>query len=510
MHKRRNNTALFLGLALCAAQTGYAADTANSFKYGEDKAPSTLNPAFANTMTDTRIEELLFESLFTYDRFLKPVPQLAADWKPNADKTEATVFLRQAVWHDGKPVTAGDVAFTVRALQDQRSGAPGRSSVALIKKVEVRSPTEAHLVFTQALVQPERAMMFKVLPKHKFSKLPLKRRDRFRMNPVGSGPFKFEKWEGTTVELTRNHHQQLAIDKIVARFIPDKKVQLDFLQFDALDAIVRVLPRHRAVVEGMAGKVALMPYESLSWWYLGINHAHPHLKNSAVRQALVAALNRDEIRTAHLGDGQTISGPFAPRSPFYNDKVRPHVANKRNVRRLMRRAGYGTSGGVFSKGGSKLKLRLAINKNWAAYKDVCLDIQTRLRKAGFLVTLDWVEGASWREKVVKKKDYDLTIGAWSFDESSDVFDLFHSRGVHNYFNYSSERMDALLQQSRSTKDPELFKELYFRVHEHAHADLPYIFLWSVQSYTAVTTKMTGVDIHPFRYFTWIKEWKWKK
>ena len=48
------------------------------------------------------------------------------------------------------------------------------------------------------------------------------------------------------------------------------------------------------------------------------------------------------------------------------------------------------------------------------------------------------------------------------------------------------------------------------MHEHAHNDLPYIFLWSVSRYTAVSSEITGVDIHPFRYFTWIEDWKWQE
>ncbi len=479
------------------------------FRYGEDRPPSTLNPAFGRTMVDTRLEELMFEGLFTYDRFLNPAPELAAKAEFSEDRTEATVYLRQSFWHDGQPVTPADVVFTVEALQSPQSRSPARATVSLIKDVKITGPNQLSFTFTRPLVQPEQAMMFKVLPRHKLSGPPLSVRDGFRLSPVGSGPFKFVKWEGTNLELTHNPQRQSGVHDILARFIPDKKVQLDFLQYDALDAVVRVLPRHRPVVEGMVGKVTLLPYESLSWWYLGINHRHPALSNPDVRRALTAALDRDELRKIHLGDGQTISGPFAPRSPFYNDDVSPYRFDVRAVGRYMRKAGYKKRRGVFTRRGRALRLRLSVNKDWNAYKDVVLDLQSRLRTAGFEVSLEWLEPAVWRERVRAKRDFDLTLGAWSFDEASDVYDLFHSRGRLNDFGYRSTRMDALLDQSRRTRDPELYREIQRRVHAHAHDDLPYVFLWSVQSYTAVSSRLTGVDIHPFRYFTWITEWKWK-
>ena len=351
--------------------------------------------------------------------------------------------------------------------------------------------------------------MFKVLPRHVVEGPPLSIKDAFRMKPVGSGPFKFVKWEGTNLELEHNQHRGTGMQKVLARFIPDKKVQLDFLQYDALDAVVRVLPRHRPVIEGMAGKVTLLPYESLSWWYIGINHRHRALRKRAVRRAIARALDRDELRSVHLGAGQTISGPFAPRSPFYNDEVAPHSFDLEAVDRLMSKAGYEKKAGVFTRRGVQLKLRLAINKDWNAYKDVILDLQSRLRSAGFEVELEWYDAATWRDVIRRKRDFDMTIGAWSFDEASDIHDLFHSKGGLNYFGYKSRRMNLLLDQSRKTRDPELYREIQRRVHAHAHRDLPYVFLWSVQSYTAVSSKLTGVDIHPFRYFTWVSEWKWK-
>ena len=133
--------------------------------------------------------------------------------------------------------------------------------------------------------------------------------------------------------------------------------------------------------------------------------------------------------------------------------MKPYQYDLRAADALMRKAGYKKTAGVYARNGRKVRLKLAVNKDWTVYKDVVLDIQTRLRQAGFEVDIDWLDAASWADRVVKGGDFDLTIGAWSFDEASNVDSLFESDGRNNFVNYKSERMDSLLKQSQDTRDP---------------------------------------------------------
>lgn len=514
---RIDGAALAAAIVLAIAQVPSSARAEEAvFRYAEDKAPSTLNPVFAHSMVDVRLEELMFDGLFTYDTHLKPKPALAAKCvsanNANCDRPSnfANITLRQAAWHDGKPVTSADVEFTVKVLQDPKTASSDAASVSCIDKLEVKSPTELKFTFKRDQPDPGQCLMFKILPKHKFPPtLPVPRAHEFRIRPVGSGAYKLSRWEGTMLEMTQADPTS-SLKTLQARFIPDKKVQLDFLQYDALEAIVKILPNHRSVIEGMGSKVELLPYASQSWWYLGVNHKNPHLAKKAVRQALMRAIDREDLRKTFLGEGFTISGPFAPVSPYYNDAVLPYPFDLAEAARTMEQAGYKRGAkGPFAAGNQKVALRLAVNKDWAQYKDVCLTLQNKLKQAGFDIELDWVEPAAWNEKIVQKRDFDLTIGIWTFDDSSDVYPIFHSKGVDNYFGYSNQAMDAMLDESRRTTDPELFRSIYREVHRMSHDDLPSIFLWSVNSYAAVSSKVSGVDVHPFRFFTWIRSWKWK-
>lgn len=486
--------------------------TAQHLRVAEDVAPATLNPAYRTSMVEARLHELMFLGLFRDDRQLEPGPGLAEHWEVIEAGRGLRVRLFEALWHDGEPVTAHDVAFTVAALKNPRSRSPERRKVAFIESVEVIDERTLILRFEEPLRDPARRITFKILPRHAFPDGPLlKARDEFRRRPVGSGPFAFARAtrDGGGISLRRVGDPGKGIASMDVRFIEDKTRQLQTLQFGGVDAIVRVLPKHRAEILGL-GTVDLHPYESLSWWYVGINHRSKVLSDVRVRRALVHALDRDALRSTHLGDGTTISGPFAPRSPFYDLSVEPWPYDPAASEAAMEQAGFVMKDGTYRRKGRPLRLKMVLSNSLDAYQDVCLDLQSRLRRAGFDVELVWVDPAAYAERVLRKHDFDLTIDSWTFDESSNVYPLFHSKGTRNYVGYRNPEMDGLLEQSRAAKDPEAFLESYLAVHRLAHGDLPYVFLWSVRSYSAITKELTGVDIHPFLYFTWVEKWRFRE
>lgn len=491
----------FLVPATAAAQNA-------PLRFAEDKRPTTLNPAFGTTMVDARAEELLFNGLYSVDRNLNPVARLAAELQKSADGTEATVFLRDAFWHDGQRVGPADVIFTVEAYKGVNVPPSVTAQVVKIKKVEASGPRAVKFTFSEALPQPETFLQFKILPKHAF-KAGMTANDNFRIKPVGAGPYKLIRIQERFIDFEADSTQSLGIKSLRAKIVPDVKMQIEQLSFDDLDVIIQVPPRYRLDIEGLGERYELMPYETLSWWYLGINHQDPHLSNVKVRRALMHALDRDSLRKTRLGDGETISGPFSPRSPYYNDQVEPYRFDLKSSAKLMAEAGYGKQSGFYAKGGKKVQWKLLVSREKGDFKEVVLDLQSRLREAGFEVELEWLDEAALAERLRKKQDFALTLGVWHFDGAVDLGPLFESNGPLNFFNYKNVALDELIRRGRETKDPALFEEIQRRIHATAHDDLPYAFLWSLAGYSAVSGKLVGVDIHPFRYFTWIDGWRWQ-
>ena len=130
---------LLLGLG--GALVAPAADAADpkhggTLRFVMKYEPPTL-AAINNTSTPTTSAKI-FDGLVTYDIDLKPLPMLATAWKISPNGLEYTFTLREGVtWHDGKPFTSDDVAFSIKRL---KAGHPrGRGTFANVE--DVRTPT---------------------------------------------------------------------------------------------------------------------------------------------------------------------------------------------------------------------------------------------------------------------------------------------------------------------------------------------------------------------------------
>lgn len=492
---------------------------AKPLKYTEDRTPSTLNPLFAQDMYSVRITELLFEGLIGWDKQQQPAPLLAKSWTKAPDNRSITLILREGVkWHDGKPFTAKDVAFTIKAMTSRRSQIADRYLAQIIKKVSILAPTKVKISFKKPLSKPLKWLQFKILPRHRFVKrgrLKLPRRtDYFSQKPYGTGPFQFKRWLNRKIILRKfkSHWRanKVRLRGVTLQAIPDKTIQREVLRFGGLDAIIRVRPKDIPLFE-RDWNVTLYPYSTNDWWYLAVNHKNKTLKNRAVREAIVYALDRDGLREAHLGAGQTVSGPFSPNDPLYNFNVDPRSQNYSKARKLLKKAGWKKRAGkpYRYKGGKKLKIRLMIAKSRTSYKTLCTALKGELRKVGIDLELIWMEDTKWTAQVIRKKRFDMALHIWNFDDLSTIYPLFYSRGGRNYVSYRNKEVDQLLRSASKTTDPAIYKAIYKKLHRILHKDLPYIFLWSLTSYSAISKRVRRVSIHPFNYFHYAYGWKKK-
>ena len=480
-------------------------------KYTEDRPPATLNPVFADDMYSVRMVELIFDGLLGYDKEQRVVACLAKRWAVAPDKKSITFDLRPGVkWHDGKPFTAADVAFTIKTMTSNRVNLTDRYLSGIVKRITVLGPLKIKVFFKKRLAKPELWFTFKIIPKHRF-KGTVRRSHYFSQKPYGTGPFRHKTWEGKKIVLKRNPHyfKRVSLSGVQLQAIPDKNIQVEVLRYGGLDAIIRVRPKDIPIFERDAN-TQLYPYSTNDWWYLGLNHKRGSpFRDRRVREAFVLALDRQKLREAHLGEGQVISGPYSPNSPYYNFAVAARRQNLGKAKQLLEKAGWKTAAGspFRKKGRKQLAVEFLVAKSKTSYKAMCLAIQSYLRKVGIQVKIRWLEDAAWSRRVMRQKKYDMVLHIWNFDDLSTIYPLFHSRGSRNYIGYRNREVDRLLRQAANATDPEIYKAIHAKLHLLLHREVPYIFLWSLTNYSAVSAKVKRVTIHPFNYFHFAHEWK---
>jgi peptide/nickel transport system substrate-binding protein len=486
-----------------------ATASAGAFRYAEDQAPAIVNPLFTTTMSEARMNELVFESLFTDDRDLATTPLLAQSTQVSEDHTQMLVHLRKDVrWHDGQPFTAADVVFTIQAMGDRGTLSTESGRVEWIKDVEAVDDHTVKIVFKRPEASPEDKLFFKILPAHLFQGTAIKRTDPFRNNPIGTGPYKLTSYNddaSITLDRADGYRDPVGLDQVVMREVSDKNYQAKLLLYESLEALVRVLPRDLAVLQNNK-KVELYPYQTNSWWYLGFNEKQPLLADANLRHALCQLIDVDSL-LAPVGTGDVLSGPFVKSSPFYNHDVAPYAHDPTGAAQLLEHAGYRRSGDHWTKNGQPLELHLSAHKSLESSQEVVINLQSQLQSQGIALDVEFLDDATWKAKIWRERDYDLILSQWSFDRNEDVREQFHSKGSRNFTGYANPQVDHLLDVARDTTDPQEKKQALRQLHKIVHDDAPMDFLWTLDSYSAMNVKVRGVVIHPFYFFTWMRDWQ---
>ena len=295
--------------------------------------PRSLDPAQARSAAEVLVADQLFDTLTAYAAGGKDVaPSLAASWGSSPDQKDWDFKLRPgATFHNGRPLTAADVKYSLERLARKGSGA-AELVVAQLETVTGYRPfsidgTAPELagvtvpvpdVVRIRLDQPL-ATLPAVLAHPAFGVVPREAVDTpapaFASEPVGSGPFRFESRTADTVRLARAPGSQALLDAVELRLTDDprasfrafKSGQLEWSQVSSED-VEEAIERF--------GRDGFAPY--LAVLFYGFNLRNAKFADVRFREAIVHAIDRRAIASAVYGDSVApVDGPVVRGVPGY-------------------------------------------------------------------------------------------------------------------------------------------------------------------------------------------------
>ncbi|MFM2247695.1 MAG: hypothetical protein RL071_3769 [Pseudomonadota bacterium] len=518
----RRTALLFATLAL-----GAVVGTGSSLSYNEEVLPSTLNPLYASSMSDHRSQELVFDRLYFHDAINNDLKsRVVQKFEMVDDGRGVKLTLVPGIkWHDGKPLTAKDVCFTVDAMLDPKTASPVAEGYrAVLAGCEAQGSQVAKIKFTQVFHNPLERLGFAVLPEAGFTSTAIAPDLEFAAHPIGTGPFKGSKGRrAVTFDVFANTHHAPTIAQLRLNDAGDPQLQVRSIINNGSQGIIAVPPLLRPELSA-SDDVALKTYDLRSWWFVAVNTNKGPLKDKRVRQALNVSLDRSELRKLAIGTiagDQTspcefISGPFVQASPYYNRAV--PVAERSDVKKaeaLLTSAGLTKVGGNWSANGQPVQLNIGILaplNNEA--EDLLSQIGNQLSAVGFGRQDQKINEDEWnrRVKAGQANEYDLVVGKWSFGVGDDVNDLFHTRagreGKLNIFNYSNAQVDGILKEYDAARTDKAAQDAYHKLHATLAEELPYLFLWKLDTRSAWRAEVRNNLISPYYYFTEIDGWKY--
>ncbi|MGB3435872.1 ABC transporter substrate-binding protein [Achromobacter sp.] len=500
-------TTILTALALAGgAMAADAPKPGGTLVIGSTQVPRHLNGAVQSGIATALPSTQLFASLLRYDADWKPQPYLAQSWELAPDGKSLTLHLRKdALFHDGKPVTSADVAFSVMAVKKNH---PFQTMFAPVEAVDTPDPYTVVLRMNKphpAILLALSPALMPVLPKHIYDDgQDLKNHPRNSADVVGSGPFKFKEFKpGQEIVLEKFDKFFLPgkphLDRIVVKINPDatnlliglERGDIGVLPFMTEPTILRRAKDNPAIVMTSKGYEGI---GALSW--LAFNTARKPLNDVRVRQAIAYATDKGFITKAlNAGFAQPADGPIIGTSPFATQDVAKYPLDLKKSEQLLEEAG-------FKKDAKGERLSLTVDympgsdvqgKNVAEY------LRSQLKKVGIAVQVRASPDFPTWAKRIASKDFDMTtdivfnwgdpvIGVHRTYLSSNIRDIIWT----NTQSYANPKVDELLEQAGTETDADKRRALYAEFQRLVTVDVPIDFLTVIPYHTLSSKKVHGL------------------
>jgi peptide/nickel transport system substrate-binding protein len=456
---------------------------------------TNANPLYATGPVDSAVSRLVFAGLLKYDSTDTLVGDLAESWQ--VDKTELvyTVKLRpNLVWQDGKSLTANDVVFTYKTIQNPDAKSPLLSSW---QGITVSAKDDRTVVFTLPTVLSsfQHSLITGIIPEHILAETPAAQMRATQFNtsePIGAGPFKWDAIEVTNVEkaqqgrigLQPNEHYhagQPALQKYVIHYFTDQKQMVDSFENNELTAMSGLDTFPDALAKDSSVEQYSIPVTAQVMVFF--KTSHEFLNDVKVRQALVQAADRDTI-VNNIGYPLVASNePFLPGHAGYDKGVTQLPYNQVTANGLLDQAGWiMNKDGVREKNGKELAFTL-YSQSTSEYAYVTQKLQADWKKVGVKVDVI-LQQDSELQTTVTGHDYDALLYGISLGTDPDVYAYWGSTQADeraanrvNFSEYKSTVADRALEAGRTRTDQTLRAIKYHPFLEAWRNDAPALALY---------------------------------
>lgn len=483
-----------------------AAEEKTTFVIGQTNDAITFNPMFMIETPEYATVDMAYDVFLAWDQdTMETVPGLAESWTQSDDGLTWTFKIRDdATWHDGEPLTAGDIAYTFNWILDNKVGA---FIDYLPFTDEITAPDDTTLVWktTQVTSAPLYPPYIYIMPEHILSKYEDKadlRTWKGFPDTVGSGPFKLVEWRrGDFWRLEANPDYWRGapkIDEVVFRIFQSDETMVQALEqgeidfaydvqspdlFESLDADPNVTthvanPSYFIQMTLGSSCTDAVPYCRDTGW-----NTHPALTDPQVRLAIEYAIDRqvlvDRVKKGYASPGSTV----IISSTWHHDPPNLITYDPAEANRILDEAGYLDTDGdgtrEMSGGGEPLEFRFIVRTENPNTIPAGEFIAEWLQDVGIATRTEAVNDSKLTD-IWYSNDFDLYIWGWGVEPDPNFQLSTYTTGQCGVWSdncYSNEEYDALFKQQQSTSTLEERQQIVSEMQQILYDDRPELVLW---------------------------------
>ncbi len=490
-------------------------DRGGTYVEGLVGTPQYINPILCQyNQIDSDLVALIFNGLTKLNEKGEVVTDLAEDYQISEDGTIYTFRLRpDALWHDGYPVTADDVVFTIQAIQaPEFKGVPFLAD--LWRDVTVEKIDERVVRFK--LQEPFTPFIdyttIGLLPQHLLKDVPAIElpAHSFNLQPIGTGPFAFKRLNAESILLKANLQAWRPVpflDQIEFKFFPGHEALFHAYGQAQVEGIPGLRPQD---LDWVQKNKSLQLFTTIISGY-SVIYLNPHNPNmaffqeKAIRQALLYGLDRQRLIDEVLnGQGIVAHSPILPNSWAYDPQVKTYPYEPKHAQELLDEAGWiDTDGdGIRDKEGRSFRFAL-LGSNDPTRQQILEEIARQWARIGIKAEPQTAGVSGLVRDFLQPRRFDAILVEWdSLPADPDPYPMWHSTRVdedgQNYGSFVNQEADKVMEEARRLTDTTRRAELYKSFQQIFAEEVPAILLAYPTYNYAVDQLVHDVQISPLQ------------
>jgi peptide/nickel transport system substrate-binding protein len=506
--------------------------TGGSITEGVVGSPRFINPLLAITDADRDLISLVYSGLLRTAPDGSLSPDLAQSYEATEDGRSYIFTLRgDAVFHDGKPVTADDVVYTIEKAKDPLLKSPKWASwtdvtVEKLDTLRVKlTPKGAYAPFLQNAT-------LGILPKHLWKNIT---NDQFpfssnNIDAIGSGPYRIKHVERskagvpiafTLTPFTSYTRDRAHIETLTMRFYSNEDALVNAYRNGEIESISSVSPNIADKLHSEGARIEQTTLLRVFGIFFNQNRAQV-LAGKDVRSALSLAIDKERILSEVLHNyGSVINRPVPP---GLLPELKKEIATSTDVRlatarTILAKNGWilSTTTNVYEKTVKKQKTVLSFSlatPSTPELKAAAEIVAENWRSLGVAVEVNVFEPGDLNSSVIRPRKYDALLFGEIIGHDLDLYPFWHSSQRndpgYNIAMYTNLTADKLLDEARYTQHNEERIKKYLAFEAELEKDIPAIFLYSPHFTYVVPERLQGFTIGsiaiPAERFSDITHW----
>jgi len=526
-------TVLWSVLVVDARMSGPISAEAGTLVEGVVGTPRFVNPVLAVTHADRDLDALIYAGIARLNEDGEVVPDIAETITVSDDGLIYNVVLRSdVVFHDGEPLTAEDVAFTISRVQDPALGSPLRASWDGVK-VEVLGEHELNFILQSAYAPFIENLTIGILPKHIWQdasneEFPF---SQYNSEPIGAGPYKVDRVTRdesgipksyTLVPHTEYHRDKAKVQTIVLDFFTNESKLIEAFNLGTVESVAGLSPEAIAKLDlsDNTHTIVTTPLPRTFAVFFNQNKSAA-LLDEAARNALTVAIDRaDLVNTVLGGYAVPLSSPIPP-----GFGIEPHEEHELSAspldtaRTILRDGGWEVNEetGIWEKEIDDVVTPLAFSistANAPVFEATAEYLANTWNTLGASVGIKQFEQSDLTQAIIRPRDYEALLFGTDLGRALDFYSFWHSSQRNdpglNVSLYANITTDSILEKARTSQDRSDRAQAFKLFESELEKETPAVFLYSPLFTYVLPKSITGAGFtglaEPYERFSGVNDW----